>query len=324
VECGEVKSRVYGLEVLTFWIPLKERRNETCKSSAFCSSTAQAFSVLLSAFRFSWILWPYDLNHRKAFSIMVSLTQTTKTMSTLHIQNEPADATVAQLAISHPAALSVFEKYNIDYCCGGHRTLEEACMRKGLNASKIRREISQPSSSEYTLRPEKWSSSLLVDFIIQNHHNYVADAIPEIKALLDKVCDAHGNDSLELLRIREDFVDLAEELSSHMQKEEFVLFPAIKRLDSQSSADHPLSGAIQSPISAMEHEHTVAGDLIKHIRTLSNDYTPPDFACPTFKITYQKLREFDNDLMRHIHLENNILFKRMKIEESENPFEMES
>jgi regulator of cell morphogenesis and NO signaling len=239
-------------------------------------------------------------------------------MSILHIQNEAVDATVAQLAISQPAALSVFEKYNIDYCCGGHQTLEEACMKKGLDPTKIRQEIYQVQSGEYTVRPESWSSSLLVDFIIQNHHYYVAEAIPEIKMFLDKVCNVHVNDSPELLAIREDFIDLSEELTSHMQKEEFVLFPAIKALDSQNNADHPLSSAIQSPISAMEHEHMVAGDLIKHIRLLSNDYTPPDFACPTFRITYQKLREFDNDLMRHIHLENNILFERMKNEAPEN------
>ena len=103
-----------------------------------------------------------------------------------------------------------------------------------------------------------------------------------------------------------------------MQKEEFVLFPAIKRLESQSNSDHPLASAIQSPISAMEHEHMIAGDLIKHIRSLTNDYTPPDFACPTYRITYQRLQEFDNDLTRHIHLENNILFERMKAGASEN------
>jgi regulator of cell morphogenesis and NO signaling len=227
---------------------------------------------------------------------------------------EENGATVAQLAISHPAALAVFEKYNIDYCCGGHRRLEEACLKVGLDPQKIKQEIDQSASAEvsHALRPEKWSSALLVDYIIQNHHQYVTEAIPEIKALLDKVCDAHGNDSLELLTIREDFMDLAEELTSHMQKEEFVLFPAIKRLEAQTHADHPLAGAIQSPIQAMEHEHTIAGDLIKRIRTLTNNYTPPDFACPTFRITYKKLQEFDYDLMRHIHLENNILFERMK------------
>ena len=238
-------------------------------------------------------------------------------MSIRDIQNDAVDATVAQLAISQPAALSVFEKYNIDYCCGGDQMLEEACIKKGLDPSKIRQEIYQLNSGDYKLRPESWSSSLLVDFIIQNHHYYVAGAIPEIKFFLDKVCNAHANDNPELLTIREDFIDLSEELTSHMQKEEFVLFPAIKALELQNNSDHPLSGAIQSPISAMEHEHVVAGDLIKHIRKLSNDYTPPDFACPTFKIAFRKLREFDNDLMRHIHLENNILFKRMKIETPE-------
>lgn len=234
-------------------------------------------------------------------------------MNTTDIKSEAPGPTVAQMAISHPSALSVFEKYNIDYCCGGNRTLEEVCLRKGLDPIAIRKEISQSASGEYTVRPEKWSSSMLIDFIIQNHHSYVSESIPEIKFLLDKVCDVHGSDSVELLAIREDFNALAEELTSHMKKEEFVLFPAIKRLDSQRNSDHPLSDAIQAPIAAMEHEHTIAGDLVKHIRTLTNDYTPPEFACPTFRITYQKLQEFDNDLMRHIHLENNILFERMKI-----------
>ncbi len=226
--------------------------------------------------------------------------------------------TVAQLAVAYPSALSIFEKYNIDYCCGGHRSLEEACLRIGLNPLKVKQEIDQAKGGEVSLafRPERWSSSLLIDFIVQNHHNYVEEAIPEIKALLDKVCAAHGNDNIELLSIRQDFLDLAEELTSHMKKEEFVLFPAIKRLESQTHADHPLAGAIQSPISAMEHEHDLAGDLIKQIRILSQNYTPPDFACPTFQITYKKLHEFDNDLTRHIHLENNILFDRMKNRES--------
>ena len=222
------------------------------------------------------------------------------------------NATVAQLAISHPAALGLFEKYKIDYCCGGHHSLEEACQKIGLNPLKIRQEIDRSMDDVSQLRTEKWTSSMLVDFIIQNHHSYVTNAIPEIHALLDKVCTAHGNDNPELLTVREDFLELAEELISHMKREEFVLFPAIKRLDAQSYDDHPLAGAIQTPISAMEHEHALAGNLVKHVRSLTNNYTPPDFACPTYRITFKKLHEFDNDLMRHIHLENNILFERMK------------
>jgi regulator of cell morphogenesis and NO signaling len=223
--------------------------------------------------------------------------------------------TVAQLAISHPGALAVFTKYNIDYCCGGHRSLEDACRRIGLDPEKIKAEILLTSEKETSesLRPENWTSMLLIDYIVQNHHAYVKKAIPEIQAFLDKVCDAHGNDRLELFEIRENFFALSDELISHMQKEELVLFPAIKRLEAQNNADHPLMTTIQAPVGAMEHEHIIAGDLIKEIRSLSDNYTPPDFACPTYRIAYKKLQEFDNDLMRHIHLENNILFERIKV-----------
>ena len=222
--------------------------------------------------------------------------------------------TVAQLAISQPGALSVFTKYNIDYCCGGHRSLEDACKRIGLDPEKIKREIAERGIqvTPEALRPDNWSSSLLIDFIIQNHHSYVTQSIPEVQAFLDKVCDAHGNECLELLQIRETFLDLAEDLTRHMEKEELVLFPAIKRLESKAGTDHPLGAMIQPPVLAMEQEHEIAGDLIKQIRVLSNNYTPPDFACPTFRITYKKLQAFDNDLMKHIHLENNILFPRIK------------
>jgi regulator of cell morphogenesis and NO signaling len=222
--------------------------------------------------------------------------------------------TVAQLAVSHPGALAVFTKYNIDYCCGGHRSIEDACRRVGLEPEKIKAEIAETSGQEISqpLRPENWSSTFLADYIIQNHHSYVRNAIPDIQAFLDKVCHAHGNDCLELLQIRERFLDLSEELTSHMDKEEHILFPAIKRFEAQKNENHPLISTIQAPIGAMEHEHVIAGDLVKEIRTLSNNYTPPDFACPTFRITYKKLQAFDNDLMRHIHLENNILFERMK------------
>lgn len=227
---------------------------------------------------------------------------------------EGNELTVAQLAIAQPGALTVFTKYNIDYCCGGHRSLEEACHRIGLDPDNIRAEIHRTSSADpaHALRPENWSSTFLIDFIVENHHSFVRKAIPELRALLEKVCERHGNDSLELLKIRECFLDLSEELTNHMQKEEMVLFPAIRRLDAQKLENHPIERIIQAPITAMEDEHQAAGDLVKEIRSLSSNYTPPDFACPTFQITYRKLKEFDNDLMRHIHLENNILFERLK------------
>ena len=222
--------------------------------------------------------------------------------------------TVAQLAIAHPGALAVFTKYNIDYCCGGNRSLVEACHRLGLHPDQIRMEIAEasPSDDVQALKPETWSSGLLIDFIVQNHHSYIKSITPEIEALLDKVCDRHGNDCLELLKVRECFLDLTEELALHMEKEEKVLFPLIRRMEMNNAEALSLERMVQGPITAMEDEHEMAGDLIKQIRYLSNNYTPPDFACPTFQITYRRLKEYDNDLMRHIHLENNNLFGRFK------------
>ncbi len=220
--------------------------------------------------------------------------------------------TVADLAISHPGALSVFTKYNIDYCCGGNRSLEDACIRVGLNPDKIWAEIieSPDQGSSIPARAEKWSAALLADYIVENHHSYVRSAIPEIQALLEKVCRVHGDDNLELLNIQQDFDDLAEELLSHMEKEETALFPALKRLESHDDAGHPLASTVKAPIAMMEHEHNVAGDLMKSIRHLSNHYTVPESGCATYRATYRRLKEFDDDLMTHVHLENNILFRK--------------
>ena len=233
-------------------------------------------------------------------------------MNTLSSTLNGNSPTVAELAISHPGALSVFMKYNIDYCCGGNRSLEEACVRLGLNPEKIKAEISSAPSQETPIpaRANQWSAALLADYIVQNHHEYVKRVIPEIQTLLEKVCNAHGDDNIELLNIQQDFSDLAEELLNHMNKEEFALFPAIKRLTAKMDPEHPLLDQLQAPIEVMEHEHVVAGDLMKSIRKLSNNYTVPEYACPTYRVTSQKLREFDNDLMTHVHLENNILFRK--------------
>ncbi|MCD9018783.1 iron-sulfur cluster repair di-iron protein [Parachryseolinea silvisoli] len=234
----------------------------------------------------------------------------------MDIQSTAAEGgvpTVAQLAIDHPGALSVFTRYNIDYCCGGHRSLEEACMRMGLDPVKIQSEIQEAPAGVQVLRPETWGSAFLTDFIVQQHHAFVRKAIPELEALLERVCERHGQDTPALLPIRNAFMELAEELTLHMEKEELILFPTIKRLENpEPDYHHPLGRMLQAPIAAMEDEHKAAGNLIRQIRLLSDNYTPPEFACPTFRITFQRLREFDEDLMRHIHLENNILFERFK------------
>lgn len=219
---------------------------------------------------------------------------------------------VAALAISHPGALSVFTKYDIDYCCGGNRSFEDACIRVGLNPEKIWGEIINAPARESSIpaRAEQWSAALLADYIVENHHSFVRNAIPEIETLLEKVCQVHGEDNLELLNIQQDFSDLAEELLNHMEKEEYALFPALKRLEAHNNVADPLAETVKGPIDMMEHEHALVGDLMKSIRHLSNNYKIPEFACPTYQATYQRLKEFDADLMTHVHLENNILFRK--------------
>lgn len=226
------------------------------------------------------------------------------------IQRNPV--TVAQMVISQPGATEVFIRNNIDFCCGGHRTLHDACFAMGLDPEEIKQEILRfhPKNHANELHPENWSSSFLIDFIIQNHHTYVRKALPEILALLDKSWNAHGNECMELLTIRDLFLDLTKELTDHMDKEELIVFPALRRSESGRRKDHPLAEALPGPLHALEEEHLMAGILIKEIRALTNHYSPPDLACATFRLAYQKLEEFELDLMTHVHLENNILFAR--------------
>ncbi|HEY3429159.1 MAG TPA: iron-sulfur cluster repair di-iron protein [Cyclobacteriaceae bacterium] len=223
---------------------------------------------------------------------------------------ELSESSVADVAVQYPHALPIFYKYNIDFCCGGKRSFRETCEKKGLNADTIWNEIVHSKSGENSnlMRFNSWDSPFLVDFIIQNHHAYVKEAIPQLQELLDKVCSVHGEDHIELPEIRDDFNDLADELQTHMNKEEMFLFPAIKNRAQREIYYVPLDG----PISVMEDEHEIAGDLMKSIRQLAKHYTIPRDACPTLQLTYKKLEEFDHDLMQHVHLENNVLFERLK------------
>lgn len=244
------------------------------------------------------------------------------TMIITEKQPDMADLSVADVVLAFPQALQILNRYNLDYCCGGKKPFIKVCENAGLNAESIWREIQLAvvnHGGDTRLRFNSWDAPLLIDFIVQHHHQYVRDSIPQIQALLDKVCNAHGEDSPFLLSVRDRFNSLAAELQNHLPKEEEVLFPAIRRLlVSRVSGAMPAvgQGQLSVPILNMEDEHEIAGDLIKSIRSLTNHYTPPVFACPTFRLTYIMLDQFDRDLMQHIHLENNILFPKVLREQA--------
>jgi regulator of cell morphogenesis and NO signaling len=216
----------------------------------------------------------------------------------------------------------VFEKYGLDFCCNGNRPLSEACEKKGINPDTVVNEVGEILTSESTDNNHynEWELDFLVQYIINNHHAYVRKAIPQIQAHCKKVATVHGDNHPHMKKVKELFDEVAEEMQSHMQKEETILFKIIRYLvDSQRFNEKPKTGgfgSVKNPIDAMESEHDMAGGKMEQIRDLTNNYTLPEDACSTFALTYKQLDEFEKDLHKHVHLENNILFpKSIKLEE---------
>jgi len=211
----------------------------------------------------------------------------------------------------------LFEKYAIDFCCNGGRTLEAACREKGLDPGAIINEMQELTQSprEDSSRPTEWDLDVLADHIVNTHHSYVRLKAPVILAHLEKVVAVHGGHHPELAGIGDRYRAVVEELEQHMRKEELILFPHIKSLSMAERIGAPLAApppfrTIRNPIRMMEVEHQSAGDAFAFLRSASNGFLPPEDACTTYVLTYHELEEFEADLHRHIHLENAILFPR--------------
>jgi regulator of cell morphogenesis and NO signaling len=224
--------------------------------------------------------------------------------------------TVRELAIEYPQATRVFEKLGIDYCCGGGKSLEEACAAQKLAVAEVLATLESQTEAAATLASQ-WQTGLLADLIahiVGKHHAYVKTEVPRLEQLLAKVCSVHGQNHPELNQIRETFAGLGQELSMHLMKEENILFPYIVEMEkAQSSLQpvrRPMFGTVQNPVQMMIMEHDSAGDALRSIRQLSSGFIVPDDACISFQTLYGALQEFEADLHQHIHLENNILFPR--------------
>lgn len=230
-----------------------------------------------------------------------------------------AARTVRELAVENPAATRIFEQLGIDYCCGGGKSLEEACAQAHLQVDEVLRKLEQGSAIKEASAaelPDFRQSSLkeLIDHILTKHHVYVRQELPRIQQLLAKVVAVHGPNHPELAVTQQLFAQVSAELSSHMMKEEMVLFPYIAELESATNsgrrAPHPAFGTIKNPVRMMEMEHEEAGSAFEQIASETGQYTPPEDACFSYKTLYSALKEFEADLHQHIHLENNILFPR--------------
>lgn len=225
--------------------------------------------------------------------------------------------TVGELAARDMRKAEVFKQYGIDFCCGGNKTLDEACEEKGVNKAEVEKELenNQAQGHQY-VRFREWKPAFMADFIEENHHEFVKHRIPEIKKYLHKIAQVHGANHPELHQLKEAFGELAEALKSHMQKEEEILFPYVRELQkaivNKQELKEPHFGNVENPIHMMEQEHNDAGENMDQIREITSDYTPPADACASYNFAFQMLEEFEGDLHQHIHLENNILFPEAK------------
>jgi regulator of cell morphogenesis and NO signaling len=227
------------------------------------------------------------------------------------------DCTIAEIALDFPQSIKILNRYDLDYCCQGNKLFRHVCEEHHLSPSNVWEEIIHElpiPSGNLTHRFECWDIPLLIDFIVQNHHEYIRLAIPQISNLLHKMKVNHEHQHPELTDIETHFGIFAEKLLEHLPKEEEIVFPAIRRLaTSPVSVTTTLATNLQESISVLQHEHAYAGEILKLLRSLTRHYIPPTNSCPTFHLVYKLLEEFDQDLIQHFHLENNILFSKAKI-----------
>jgi regulator of cell morphogenesis and NO signaling len=228
-----------------------------------------------------------------------------------------ATATVGEIAARSPAAVRVFEKLGIDYCCRGERPVTEACREKGLDPAVVMAELDQ-AEAPAEVESRNWAAaplSELIEHILDQHHASLRAELPLIGERLAIVQRVHGErDGAHLRPLAEVFAALWDELNAHMRKEEMILFPFVERCERAAAAGAAMPsasfGSMQSSIHVMRHEHHSAGRALSEIRRLTAGYTPPTHACNTYRALYAGLEELERDLHLHIHLENNILFPR--------------
>ncbi len=228
--------------------------------------------------------------------------------------------TLGDLVARLPFAAGVLERHHMDFCCKGATQVEDACAAAGISLEQLGRELDTASrlvsvtGSEPAAAWDTASLTDLIEHIVSTHHQRLRTWLPELNALAAKVVNAHGRRHPALLELRQELDHLATELHSHMEKEEYVLFPFIGQLaglqPGQAGYQPPPFGSLRNPVSVMLREHAQAGESLDALRRLTGDYTLPAEACASWQSLYARLRELESDLHAHIHLENNILFPR--------------
>jgi len=222
--------------------------------------------------------------------------------------------TVRDLVVQMPQATRIFEKFKIDYCCGGNRPLIEACASAGVDLQEIEQLLQSSVKEHDVVDFDQMRLPTLIDHILTRHHVFTKDEMVRLTALLTKVVSVHGENHPELRQVNALFERLCADLAPHMFKEEQILFPFIVELERAAvhkfNAPFAPFGKVKFPVSMMMREHDVAGEILREIRKATKDYAAPADVCISYQTLYEALEAFEQDLHQHIHLENNILFPR--------------
>lgn len=223
------------------------------------------------------------------------------------------NSTIGEWVAQRPQTSRVFEALRIDYCCGGGKSLDQACREEKVDPQDVLGQLQEAVEADDVEPVQDWASaslSELCDHIEQTHHAYLRTELPRLTELIEKVISVHGSRHPELARLQQTFAGLRDELEPHMFKEESILFPAIRQLErSETLITFPF-GTVANPIRMMEHEHDNAANALAKIRHVTDDYRVPDEACNTYRAMLDGLHDLERDLHRHIHKENSILFPR--------------
>jgi len=221
---------------------------------------------------------------------------------------------IGDVGALYPGALEIFARYDIDFCCGGNRPLEEAVTEAGIDGNKLLKILNEGyekflESGKDGVTFNRMPSDQLSDHIVNTHHVYMKDTLPLIEKLSSKIVEVHGGRHPELKEVNRLFMELKSEIEKHLAKEEDVLFPLVKAHDEGCCAE---AERLLTVVGELRQEHEAAGSILKSLRHVTGHYRVPDDSCQTYAFTYAKLQEMENDLYHHIHLENNILFKRLE------------
>lgn len=230
--------------------------------------------------------------------------------------NISENSIIGEVVAADYQTASVFKNHNIDFCCNGNKTIADACEQHAIDPQVLIEQLEEATKGNHISKHDynSWSLDFLADYIVNQHHRYVEQKIQDIKPLLSKIVEVHGSQYPELLDVQQLFEETSGELTKHMKKEELILFPFIRNMvnaqKNRETLASPVFESVQNPIAMMHHEHDNEGERFRKIAALTKDYTPPIDACNTYKVTLAMLKEFEEDLHLHIHLENNILFPK--------------